>query len=171
VRRPFALTVLAAVLWAVGACSGDGNVGPGDPEETDGAAGSMTVEQFCDEYGPEELAPRHDDVDAAMERFGQELPNLTPADRDELEAIVEDLDNAVHALAAAYHAAADELADPAASAAVADVGDQFQAFVAAVRDTVLVDEMPDEDPTEALTDAQTDLFDALQHAFDVINCD
>jgi hypothetical protein len=31
--------------------------------------------------------------------------------------------------------------------------------------------MPDEAPTEALTDAQTDLFDALQHAFDVINCD
>lgn len=169
-RRPSVVAGLVAVLLSAVACTGDSN---GELEAGDGGAptASMSVEDFCDEYGPVELAPLHDDVDSAMERFNQHLPDLTPSDRAELEAIVDDIDTAVQPLAAAYHAAADELADPAASAAVADVGDQFEAFAAAVRDTVLIDEMPEADPTEAFTDAQSDLFDALQHAFDVINCD
>ena len=169
-RKPLTAMVLAAALWAVSACSGDNSDGPGGVEQTDAPAGSMTVEQFCEEYGPVTLAPLHDDVDSAMERFHQQLPDLTPSDRDDLEAIVDDLDTAVRALAAAYYDAAEQMPDPQAAEAVSDVGHQFEAFVAAVRDIVLVDEMPDADPTEALTDAQADLFGALENAFQVVSC-
>lgn len=155
--RRIVMVAFAAALLSISACGDDGGE-PTDTETTPGEAtattqGSISTEEFCEGRGAEEIGPLTEDFVASLQTYSQSLPDLEPSDREELEALVDDVETDGQALAEAYRGIAPRLADPQVAADLMRVGDQLDEFVAALREAVLSGELGDTDPSVVLEEA------------------
>lgn len=163
-RTKLATTALLIGMLSVAACSTDDDPSP-DPSGTAGASQApdtetMSVQEFCDDYGEEVMDPLAQDFVAATETFGSQLQDLEPSDTEGIDQVVNGLSDATEPLAEAMYDAAEQIEDSQVASDLTAAADQLSGFPGAIRDA-LQSASEGENPGAALQTTATDIQDAM----------
>lgn len=157
VRGSLAAAALTTILLSTAACGTDT-----DPPATDATSSpapqSLSLEDFCGDYGEEVLQPLAEEFATAASTFTEQLPDMDPqADQEEIAGLIDGIDEATQPLVAALQEAADRLEDPQVASDVAHAAETLSPFPDALRDAINSGDFGDEDPSVAIEEA----FNAL----------